>query len=183
MCELCGRYEKLVLPTEWRIKNEKLHAPRENSAYYAKPEVICQKNDRDPSTAPTYTDKLSRHRLSYLNGGGGSGKTTRAIELFRARKPLMLVPTQRLAKGMRGRGVESQTYHSFFRYCGGRMVRATEVDLVKLQQTKKYEGKTITVFKAENDWKPGVEVLVAIGGTAGDLVFVARKEGGPLHRR
>lgn len=113
----------------------------------------------------------------------GSGKTTRVIELFRARKPLMLVPTHRLAKGMRGRGVESQTYHSFFRYCGGRMVRATEVDLVKLQQTKKYEGKTITVFKAENDWKPGVEVLVAIGGTAGNLVFVARKEGGPLHRR
>ena len=40
--------------------------------------------------------------LSYLNGGGGSGKTTRSIKLFRTRNPLVFTPTHRLAKEMRG---------------------------------------------------------------------------------
>ena len=71
-----------------------------------------------PSTAPRYDDPLTRYRLSYLNGGGGSGKTTRAIELFRTRKPLVLTPTHRLAKEMRTRDVKAQTYHSFFRWSG-----------------------------------------------------------------
>ena len=66
------------------------------------------------STAPRYDDKLTRHHLSYLNGGGGSGKTTIAIELFRE-----LTPTHRLAKEIRGRGVKAQTYHNFFWWSGG----------------------------------------------------------------
>ncbi|MEW8686497.1 MAG: hypothetical protein AB2556_11855 [Candidatus Thiodiazotropha sp.] len=41
---------------------------------------------RADSTAPRYDDPLTRHQLSYLNGGGGSGKTTRAIELSRQKK-------------------------------------------------------------------------------------------------
>ena len=61
---------------------------------------------------------LTRHALSYLNGGGGSGKTTRVNELFRGRKPLVFTPTHRLAKEMRSRGVDAQTYHSFFRWSG-----------------------------------------------------------------
>ncbi|MEW8687344.1 MAG: hypothetical protein AB2556_16150 [Candidatus Thiodiazotropha sp.] len=40
------------------------------------------------STAPRYDDPLTRHQLSYLNGGRGSGKTMRAIELFRQKKTL-----------------------------------------------------------------------------------------------
>ena len=46
---------------------------------------------------------------------GGSGKTTRAIELFRQRDSLVFTPTHRLAKEMLARGVQAQTYHSFFR--------------------------------------------------------------------
>ncbi|MCU7879580.1 MAG: AAA family ATPase, partial [Candidatus Thiodiazotropha sp. (ex Lucinoma aequizonata)] len=68
--------------------------------------------------APRHDDPLTRHQLSYLNGGGGSGKTTRAIELFRPRDPLVFTPTHRLAKEMRARGVKAQTYHSFFRWSG-----------------------------------------------------------------
>ncbi|MEW8689282.1 MAG: hypothetical protein AB2556_25955 [Candidatus Thiodiazotropha sp.] len=67
------------------------------------------------STAPRYDDPLTRHLLSYLNGGGGSGKTTRAIELFRQKKTLIFTLTHRLAKEMRARGAKAQIYHSFFR--------------------------------------------------------------------
>ena len=52
------------------------------------------KKDLTPSTAPRHDDPLSRHPLSNLNGGGGSGKTTWAIELFRTRNPLVFTPTQ-----------------------------------------------------------------------------------------
>ena len=40
---------------------------------------------------------LTRHQLCYLNGGG-SGKTMRAIEVFRGRDPLVHSLTHRLAK-------------------------------------------------------------------------------------
>ena len=35
------------------------------------------------STSPSIHDSIARHRLVYLNGPGGSGKTTRVINLFR----------------------------------------------------------------------------------------------------
>jgi hypothetical protein len=73
---------------------------------------------QEPSAAPQHDDPLSRHRLSYLNGGGGSGKTMRAIGLFRQRNPLVFTPTHHLAKQMRTRGIKAQTYHSFFRWSG-----------------------------------------------------------------
>jgi len=92
--------------------------PQEHAAYAPKSEHWEQRKEAEPSTAPHYSDPLSRHRLSYLNGGGGSGKTTRAIELFRQRNPLVFTPTHRLAKEMRTRGVKAQTYHSFFRWSG-----------------------------------------------------------------
>jgi len=110
-----------VAPAQWRDKDEKLIMPLEHAAY--RPElkhVRTLPSEFDDSTAPSYADPLSRHRLSYLNGGGGSGKTTRAIELFRQRNPLVLTPTHRLAKEMRERGVDAQTYHSFFRWSGQR---------------------------------------------------------------
>ena len=56
--------------------------------------------------------------MSYLSGGGGSGNTKRAIQLFRQRDPLVFTPTHRLAEEMRARGVKAQTYHSFFRRNG-----------------------------------------------------------------
>ena len=67
------------------------------------------KKDPPPSTALRHDDPLSRHRFSYLNGGGGSGKTTRAIELFRTRNLLVFTPTDRLAKEMRARGVQASS--------------------------------------------------------------------------
>ena len=100
---------------QWCDKGEKILCLLEHAAYLPKPEHWSKTKIISDSTAPSHADPLSRHSLSYLNGGGGSSKTTRAIELFRARKPLCLTPTHRLAKEMRKRGVEAQTYHSFFR--------------------------------------------------------------------
>ena len=101
-----------------RDKVENLCAPDKWAEYYPKPEHIKQAKALPNSTAPRYDDPLTRHQRSYLNGGGGSGKTTRAIELFKVRDPFVLTPTHRLAKEMRARGVKAQTYHSFFRWSG-----------------------------------------------------------------
>jgi len=90
----------------------------EHAIYYPKPEYKRHQRDLPLSTAPCHDDPLTRHQLSYLNGGGGSGKTTRAIELFHVRDPLVFTPTHRLAKEIRVRGAEAQTYHSFFRWSG-----------------------------------------------------------------
>ncbi|MEW8652543.1 MAG: AAA family ATPase [Candidatus Thiodiazotropha sp.] len=116
--EVACDYLPLVAPAQWRDKDEELYMPVEHAAYLAKPDYKAAKKDLTPSTAPGHDDPLSRHRLSYLSGGGGSGKTTRAIELFRQRDPLVFTPTHRLAKEMRARGVQAQTYHSFFRWSG-----------------------------------------------------------------
>ena len=103
-------------PAQWRDKGEQLYMPQEHASYHPLPESWRQQKEVPPSTAPSHIDPLSRHQLSYLNGGGGSGKTTRAIELFRQKDPLIFTPTHRLAKEMRTRRVKAQTYHSFFRW-------------------------------------------------------------------
>ena len=93
--------------------------PVEHAAYLAKPDYIANtKKYLSPSTATRHDDPLSRHRLGYLIGDGGSGKTTRAVELFRQRNPLVFTPTHRLSKEMRVRGVQAQTYHRFFPWSG-----------------------------------------------------------------
>ena len=112
------RTPREVAPAQWRDKGEQLYMPMEHAAYLPKPEHRKQQKDMPESTAPCYNDPLTRHQMSYLNGGGGSGKTTRAIELFCTRDPLVFTPTHRLAKEMRVRGVKAQTYHSFFRWSG-----------------------------------------------------------------
>ena len=84
-----GTRERLPPSGQWRDKHEHLYMPMEHAAYLAKPDYICSeatKEDLNLSTAPRHDDPLSRHRLSYLNGGVGSGKATRAIELFRTKK-------------------------------------------------------------------------------------------------
>ena len=86
--------------------------------YYPKPEHIKQAKALPNFTAPRSGDPLTKHQRSYINGGGGSGKTTRAIELFRVRGPRVLTPTHRQAKEMWARGVKAQTYHSFFGWSG-----------------------------------------------------------------
>ena len=115
-------YLPVVAPAQWRYKDEELYMPVEHAAYLAKPDcIVCKANtkkDLSPSTAPRQDDPLSRHRLSYLSGGGGSGKTTRAIELFCQRDPLVVTPTHCLAKEIGARGVQAQSYHSLFRRIG-----------------------------------------------------------------
>ena len=121
MCMLCLLKEDFlppVAPAQWRDKGESIFMPMEHAAYLAKPDCTATKKDLIASTAPRHGDPLSRQRLSYLNGGGGSGKTTRVIELFRTRNPLVFTQTHRLAKKMQARGVQAQTYHSFFRWSG-----------------------------------------------------------------
>ncbi|MEW8688740.1 MAG: hypothetical protein AB2556_23230 [Candidatus Thiodiazotropha sp.] len=49
---------------------------------------MATKRNLLPSTTPSHDNPLSRHTLSYLNGGGGSSKTMRANELFRQKEPL-----------------------------------------------------------------------------------------------
>ena len=96
--------------------------PVEHAAYLAKPDYIANtKKDLSPITAPRHDDPLSWHRLSYLSGDGGSGKTRRAIKLFLQRNPVVFTPTHRLAKEMQARGVQAQTYHSSG-WSGGAMV-------------------------------------------------------------
>ena len=92
--------------------------PQDHAAYLPKPEFWQQTKDIPNSQAPRADDPLTTNQLSYLNGGGGSGKTTRTIELFRSRDPLVFTPTHRLAKEMRSRDVKAQTYHSFFCWSG-----------------------------------------------------------------
>jgi len=82
-------YLPIVASAQWRDKGERLYMPTEHAAYLPKPEYKRQQKDTPDSTAPRYDNPLTRHQLSYLNGGGGSGKTTRAIELFQLRDPLV----------------------------------------------------------------------------------------------
>lgn len=180
-------WHKIELWGNWRVKNEELKAPVDSAMYLPPPEYWrCEKEEVTPSLAPSFTDPLTHHQLCYLNGGGGSGKTTRAIELFRSLDPLVFTHTHRLAKEMRTRGVNAQTYHSFFRWCGTRRAKATEADLAVLQ--KRYK-RLITVWKAERDWTPSDEVLLASDGEGddvkfelNDIEFVARKIGESLHK-
>ena len=87
-----AEYLPAVAPAQWRDKYEELYMP-EHADYLAKPDYIANtKKDLSPSTAPRHDEPLSRQRLNYLSGGGGSGKTTRAIGLFRQRDPLVFTP-------------------------------------------------------------------------------------------
>ena len=119
-CLLEEEFQPPVKPAQWRDKNETLYMPQDHASYQPKPEYWENTKDIPDSQAPPMNDPLALNRLSYLNGGGGSGKTTRAINVFRNRNPLVLTPTHRLAKEMRNRDVKAQTYHSFFRWSGQR---------------------------------------------------------------
>ena len=91
--------------------------PLEHAAYLAKPDYIATKKDLTPSTAPLHDDPLSRHRLSYLNGGGGNGKTSRAIELFR---------TENLPRLARGLGCPRPALRSFAAAIRGSRLQSPE---------------------------------------------------------
>lgn len=107
-----------VGPAQWRDKGEMLRPPQQHACYAPGVDDWGMRHSFEDSSAPSHADPLARHALCYLNGGGGTGKTTRAIELYRVRDPTVFTPTHRLAKEMRSRGVRAQTYHSFFRWSG-----------------------------------------------------------------
>ncbi|CAB4491794.1 unnamed protein product [Rhizophagus irregularis] len=69
------------------------------------------------SIAPSIHDPITRSRVSYLNGGGGSEKTTRAIRIFKDINMVVFTHTNALAKDFQNnRKVKAQTWHSFFRW-------------------------------------------------------------------
>jgi len=86
--ETTQRPFQAVAPAQWRDKGENLYMPQEHAAYMPKPKHYKTEKMLESSTAPRYNDPLTRHQLIYLNGEKGSGKTTRAIELFRQRNSL-----------------------------------------------------------------------------------------------
>ena len=103
----------------WRIKKETLRDYSESADVTVEDNYIRGDNLSERSNAPPCSDPICRWKTVYLNGCGGSGKTTRAIELFRDRVDMIvLTPTHRLAREMKQRGVNACTYHSFFRYKG-----------------------------------------------------------------
>ncbi|MEW8689164.1 MAG: hypothetical protein AB2556_25360, partial [Candidatus Thiodiazotropha sp.] len=97
-----------------RTRARRSVCPRSMQTTEPSPPRSQQKRTSRP--APRHDDPLSRHALSYLNGGGGRGKTSRAIELFRQKEPLVFTQIHRLAKEMRAREAKAQIYHSFFRW-------------------------------------------------------------------
>ena len=167
---------------QWRVKDETLLAPIETAQYTPKPNYYKQNKHIPDSEEPHFNDPLALHQLSYLNGGGGSGKTTRAIDLFRKQNPIVLTPTHRLAKEMRERNVKAQTYHSFFKSSGTRRARCTKSDLELLQTKFKRTPKDTTT--AINVWKRdgSGELLMTLDGQNSDgKNFYAEKEGAVIY--
>ena len=68
-----------IQPGQWRDKGEKIHGPDPHIIYWPKDRHWESTKGISDSTAPTIHDPITRSRVSYLNGGGDSGKTTRAI--------------------------------------------------------------------------------------------------------
>ena len=68
-----------IQPGQWHDKGEKIHGPDPNVVYWPKDRHWESLKNITESTAPSIHDPITRSRVSYLNGGGGSGKTTRAI--------------------------------------------------------------------------------------------------------
>ena len=68
-----------IQPSQWRDKGEKIHGPDPNVVYLPKDRHWKSVKNIPDSNAPSIYDPITRSRVSYLNGGGGSGKTTRAI--------------------------------------------------------------------------------------------------------
>lgn len=105
----------------WRIKNEIRRDYSKSADVEIKDGYLRGNNLSELSNAPPISDPVCRYKTVYLNGCGGSGKTTRVIELYRGKaNMIVLTPTHRLAREIKQRqkSVEACTYHSFFRYKG-----------------------------------------------------------------
>ncbi|CAG8662353.1 8747_t:CDS:1, partial [Paraglomus occultum] len=108
-----------IQPGQWRDKGEKIYGPVADIVYWPKDRHCESIKDIPDSTAPSIHDPITRYRNSYLNGGGGSGKTTRGIRVYQSVSMIVFTHTNALAKDFRDkRGVRAQTWHSFFRWNG-----------------------------------------------------------------
>jgi len=101
----------------WRIKREKLFEYFKSADVTIENNYLRDDNLSEWSNAPPISDPICRYKTIYLKDCGGSGKTTRAIELFRGRASMIvLTPNNRLAREIKLRNVDACTYHSFFRW-------------------------------------------------------------------
>ncbi|CAG8546369.1 7872_t:CDS:2 [Ambispora gerdemannii] len=108
-----------IQPGQWRDKGEKIHGPDPNVVYWPKDRHWRSVKNVPDSNAPSIHDPITRSQVSYLNGGGGSGKTTRAIRIFKDINMVVFTHTNALAKDFQNdRKVKAQTWHSFFRWNG-----------------------------------------------------------------
>ena len=77
-----------VAPAQWRNKGEKLFMPQKHASYLPKAGYERQEKEfPPPNTAPSHDDLLSRHALSYLNGGGESGKKQERLNCTSSETP------------------------------------------------------------------------------------------------
>ncbi|CAB5127988.1 unnamed protein product [Rhizophagus irregularis] len=104
-------------PGQWHDKGKKIHGPDPNVIYWPKNRYWKSIKNITKSIAPSIHDPITRSRVSYLNGGGGSEKTTRAIQIFKDINMVVFTHTNALAKDFQNnRKVKAQTWHSFFRW-------------------------------------------------------------------
>ncbi|CAG8726886.1 45369_t:CDS:2, partial [Gigaspora margarita] len=108
-----------IQPGQWRDKGEKIYGPNADIVYWPKNRHWKSIKDITESTAPSIHDPITRSQVSYLNGGGGSGKTIHAIRIFKNINIIVFTYMNALAKDFQNnRKVKAQTWHSFFRWNG-----------------------------------------------------------------
>ena len=113
-----GGVPSAVAPAQWRDQDEELHMPVEHAAYLAKPDYIANtKKDPSPSTAPPRRPAVEAPLELPKRWWGQRQNHDSDRALLPERSP-RLHPTHRLAKQMRIRGFQAQTYHSFYRWSG-----------------------------------------------------------------
>ncbi|CAG8675940.1 979_t:CDS:10 [Cetraspora pellucida] len=87
-----------IQSSQWRDKDEKIYRPVTNIVYWPKNRHWESIKNIPKSTAPSIHDPITRCRKSYLNGGGGSEKTTCAIRIFKNINMVVFTHTNALAK-------------------------------------------------------------------------------------
>ncbi|CAG8803532.1 8441_t:CDS:2, partial [Racocetra persica] len=83
---------------QWRDKGKKIYRPVADIVYWPKNRHWESIKDIPDSTALSIHDSITRYRNSYLNRGGGSGKTTQAIKIFKDINIVVFTHTNALAK-------------------------------------------------------------------------------------
>ncbi|CAG8540346.1 6580_t:CDS:10, partial [Cetraspora pellucida] len=72
-----------IQPSQWCNKGKKIYGPVSDIVYWPKNRHWESIKNIPESTAPSIHDPITRCWKLYLNGGGGLGKTTCAIQIFK----------------------------------------------------------------------------------------------------